>query len=197
MGKTTLLTHIAARKLAIPSNIDVLLCEQGIDLIKIISVQIYIKIVLAHAYCACDSWPTSWFFPLLFLFNKKEKTGSIFFLAWSSFFENKSKASYEPGHSWICLDWMPTAECCILHWTIKHWTSFLRGLQPSSTLLGFKYFCQLNYGNCIHIHVLQWLGPLTGNMTVLCSQIIFWQVDLFQVSGSNSCNLKYNYQESY
>ena len=29
MGKTTLLTHIAARKLAIPSNIDVLLCEQG------------------------------------------------------------------------------------------------------------------------------------------------------------------------
>ena len=29
MGKTTLLTHIAARKLAIPPNIDVLLCEQG------------------------------------------------------------------------------------------------------------------------------------------------------------------------
>jgi len=29
MGKTTLLTHIAERKLAIPPNIDVLLCEQG------------------------------------------------------------------------------------------------------------------------------------------------------------------------
>lgn len=29
MGKTTLLTHIAARKLAIPPNIDILLCEQG------------------------------------------------------------------------------------------------------------------------------------------------------------------------
>ena len=29
MGKTTLLTHIASRKLAIPPNIDVLLCEQG------------------------------------------------------------------------------------------------------------------------------------------------------------------------
>lgn len=31
MGKTTLLTHIAARKLAIPSNIDVLLCEQDVE----------------------------------------------------------------------------------------------------------------------------------------------------------------------
>jgi hypothetical protein len=30
MGKTTLLNHIAERKLAIPPNIDVLLCEQGI-----------------------------------------------------------------------------------------------------------------------------------------------------------------------
>ena len=29
MGKTTLLTHIAARKLSIPPNIDVLYCEQG------------------------------------------------------------------------------------------------------------------------------------------------------------------------
>ena len=29
MGKTTLLRHIAERKLAIPPNIDVLLCEQG------------------------------------------------------------------------------------------------------------------------------------------------------------------------
>jgi len=35
MGKTTLLTHIAARKLAIPPNIDVLLCEQGNDIFKI------------------------------------------------------------------------------------------------------------------------------------------------------------------
>ncbi|CAH3110028.1 unnamed protein product [Porites lobata] len=31
MGKTTLLTHIAARKLAIPPNIDVLLCEQDVE----------------------------------------------------------------------------------------------------------------------------------------------------------------------
>lgn len=30
MGKTTLLSHIAKRILAIPPNIDVLLCEQGI-----------------------------------------------------------------------------------------------------------------------------------------------------------------------
>ena len=30
MGKTTLLKHIADRKLAIPPNIDVLYCEQGI-----------------------------------------------------------------------------------------------------------------------------------------------------------------------
>ncbi|KAK3740045.1 hypothetical protein QZH41_016326, partial [Actinostola sp. cb2023] len=30
MGKTTLLTHMAERKLAIPSNIDVLLCEQDV-----------------------------------------------------------------------------------------------------------------------------------------------------------------------
>lgn len=29
MGKTTLLLHIAERKLAIPPNIDVLYCEQG------------------------------------------------------------------------------------------------------------------------------------------------------------------------
>ena len=29
MGKTTLLIHIAQRKLAIPPNIDVLYCEQG------------------------------------------------------------------------------------------------------------------------------------------------------------------------
>lgn len=29
MGKTTLLKHIADRKLAIPPNIDVLYCEQG------------------------------------------------------------------------------------------------------------------------------------------------------------------------
>ena len=29
MGKTTLLNHIATRILAIPPNIDVLLCEQG------------------------------------------------------------------------------------------------------------------------------------------------------------------------
>jgi hypothetical protein len=29
MGKTTLLSHIAKRILAIPPNIDVLLCEQG------------------------------------------------------------------------------------------------------------------------------------------------------------------------
>jgi hypothetical protein len=29
MGKTTLLMHIAERKLAIPPNIDVLYCEQG------------------------------------------------------------------------------------------------------------------------------------------------------------------------
>ena len=28
-GKTTLLTHIAERKIRIPANIDVLLCEQG------------------------------------------------------------------------------------------------------------------------------------------------------------------------
>lgn len=35
MGKTTLLSHIAARKLAIPPNIDVLLCEQGNDIFKI------------------------------------------------------------------------------------------------------------------------------------------------------------------
>lgn len=31
MGKTTLLTHIAARKLAIPPNIDILLCEQDVE----------------------------------------------------------------------------------------------------------------------------------------------------------------------
>ena len=49
MGKTTLLTHIAARKLAIPPNIDVLLCEQGIN--KIIYLfdknnqPLYLKIV--------------------------------------------------------------------------------------------------------------------------------------------------------
>ena len=30
MGKTTLLIHIAERKLAIPPNIDVLYCEQGL-----------------------------------------------------------------------------------------------------------------------------------------------------------------------
>ena len=30
MGKTTLLKHIAARKLAIPPNIDILYCEQGL-----------------------------------------------------------------------------------------------------------------------------------------------------------------------
>ena len=30
MGKTTLLKHIADRKLAIPPNIDVLLCEQEV-----------------------------------------------------------------------------------------------------------------------------------------------------------------------
>ena len=30
MGKTTLLNHIAERKLAIPPNIDVLLCEQEV-----------------------------------------------------------------------------------------------------------------------------------------------------------------------
>ena len=29
MGKTTLLKHIADRKLSIPPNIDVLYCEQG------------------------------------------------------------------------------------------------------------------------------------------------------------------------
>jgi ATPase subunit of ABC transporter with duplicated ATPase domains len=29
MGKTTLLKHIAARKFAIPPNIDILYCEQG------------------------------------------------------------------------------------------------------------------------------------------------------------------------
>ena len=29
MGKTTVLRHIAERKLAIPGNIDVLYCEQG------------------------------------------------------------------------------------------------------------------------------------------------------------------------
>lgn len=31
MGKTTLLVHIARRQLAIPPNIDVLLCEQGMS----------------------------------------------------------------------------------------------------------------------------------------------------------------------
>lgn len=30
MGKTTLLNHIAEKKLAIPPNIDVLLCEQEV-----------------------------------------------------------------------------------------------------------------------------------------------------------------------
>lgn len=30
MGKTTLLKHIAGRKLDIPSNIDLLYCEQGL-----------------------------------------------------------------------------------------------------------------------------------------------------------------------
>lgn len=30
MGKTTLLKHIATRKLSIPPNIDILYCEQGI-----------------------------------------------------------------------------------------------------------------------------------------------------------------------
>lgn len=39
MGKTTLLTHIAARKLAIPPNIDILLCEQGKE-VKIIIIVI-------------------------------------------------------------------------------------------------------------------------------------------------------------
>lgn len=31
MGKTTLLLHIAERKLSIPPNIDVLYCEQGMS----------------------------------------------------------------------------------------------------------------------------------------------------------------------
>jgi hypothetical protein len=34
MGKTTLLNHIAQRILSIPPNIDVLLCEQGIDFLN-------------------------------------------------------------------------------------------------------------------------------------------------------------------
>lgn len=52
MGKTTLLKHIAARKLAIPTHIDLLYCEQGkfsnilhfLELIKInVSTQIIRK----------------------------------------------------------------------------------------------------------------------------------------------------------
>lgn len=44
MGKTTLLTHIAARKLAIPPNIDILLCEQG----KEVKVTILLLLLLMH-----------------------------------------------------------------------------------------------------------------------------------------------------
>ena len=47
MGKTTLLIHIAERKLAIPPNIDVLYCEQGIYMYSYtyISRHVYMHVV--------------------------------------------------------------------------------------------------------------------------------------------------------
>ncbi|VDM41859.1 unnamed protein product [Toxocara canis] len=43
MGKTTLLKHIAARKLAIPPNIDLLYCEQEIDVDKTSAIDTVVK----------------------------------------------------------------------------------------------------------------------------------------------------------
>lgn len=146
MGKTTLLTHIAARKLAIPPNIDVLLCEQGIDVIKIISAS-----NLPNNCLLCPLfWPMltvhvingiiHGILFLLFWFNKKKKTESIFFLVWFSFLWKQIK-----GLLWIRplvnLPWLDVNSR--IHTSLNNQTimNFLRGLQPSSTLLGFKYFC--------------------------------------------------------
>lgn len=146
MGKTTLLTHIAARKLAIPPNIDVLLCEQGIDVIKIISTS-----NLPNNCLLCPLfWPMltvhvingiiHGILFLLFWFNKKKNTESIFFLVWFSFLWKQIK-----GLLWIRplvnLPWLDVNSR--IHTSLNNQTimNFLRGLQPSSTLLGFKYFC--------------------------------------------------------
>lgn len=146
MGKTTLLTHIAARKLAIPPNIDVLLCEQGIDVIKIISAS-----NLPNNCLLCPLfWPMltvhvingiiHGILFLLFWFNKKKNTESIFFLVWFSFLWKQIK-----GLLWIRplvnLPWLDVNSR--IHTSLNNQTimNFLRGLQPSSTLLGFKYFC--------------------------------------------------------
>lgn len=43
MGKTTLLVHIARRQLAIPPNIDVLLCEQDIQVDDTPAVEMVLK----------------------------------------------------------------------------------------------------------------------------------------------------------
>lgn len=146
MGKTTLLTHIAARKLAIPPNIDVLLCEQGIDVIKIISAS-----NLPNNCLLCPLfWPMltvhvingiiHGILFLLFWFNKKKNTESIFFLVWFSILWKQIK-----GLLWIRplvnLPWLDVNSR--IHTSLNNQTimNFLRGLQPSSTLLGFKYFC--------------------------------------------------------
>ena len=47
MGKTTLLRHIAERKLAIPAGIDVLYCEQGCHLLADLRLQ------LLYTRCLC------------------------------------------------------------------------------------------------------------------------------------------------
>jgi hypothetical protein len=48
MGKTTLLNHIAKRILAIPPNIDVLLCEQGTLMVKL---RVSETFIVEKTYC--------------------------------------------------------------------------------------------------------------------------------------------------
>ena len=52
MGKTTLLSHIAKRILAIPPNIDVLLCEQGnlsiFKMLFVLVILVYTTVTLSH-----------------------------------------------------------------------------------------------------------------------------------------------------
>lgn len=150
MGKTTLLTHIAARKLAIPPNIDVLLCEQGIDVIKIISTS-----NLPNNCLLCPLfWPMltvhvingiiHGILFLLFWFNKKKNTESIFFLVWFSFLWKQIK-----GLLWIRplvnLPWLDVNSR--IHTSLNNQT-INKFPERSATLLnfvGFQIFL-LNYG---------------------------------------------------
>ena len=58
MGKTTLLLHVAERKLSIPPNIDVLYCEQGMS-------STFVPLLQVEASSSCSVLPLPLYSPFL------------------------------------------------------------------------------------------------------------------------------------